>query len=101
MNGEDKKDLKVILEKMERAEKDREDMSEAIKTLPTMQTDIATIYKVLLGSKDDRSDLGLVGDVRENTEFRNSAKYWLRALGGVNIGIGLKMIWDVVTKRGT
>ena len=69
MNGQDKKDLNVILERMEQADKDR----------AQIHTDIKFIKENLFNPHK-----GLWAETKQNTQFRQSATKW-RSVVGVSV----------------
>ena len=82
MNGQDKKDLNVILERMEQADKDRE----------VMHTDIKFIKENLFNPHE-----GLWAETKQNSQFRQSTTKWRSVIGVGVVGLIGKQIWDVLT----
>ena len=80
VNGQDKKDLNVILERMEQADKDRE----------TMHTDIKFIKENLFNPHE-----GLWQESKQNTQFRQDAKKWRGVIGAGFIGLFFKHMYDL------
>ena len=80
MNGQDKKDLNVILERMEQADKDRE----------TMHTDIKFIKENMFNPHQ-----GLWAEAKLNTQFRENTTRWRFPIGVGFISLAVKHIWDV------
>ena len=80
MNGQDKKDLNVILERMEQADKDRE----------IMHTDIKFIKENLFNPHE-----GLWAEAKLNTQFRESTKKWRGVIGVGFISLFFKQVWDL------
>ncbi len=80
MNGQDKKDLNVIIERMEQAEKDREQMHE----------DIKFIKENLFNPHE-----GLWAESRLNTQFRLNTTKWRMPIGLGFISLAVKHIWDL------
>ena len=80
MNGQDRKDLNVILERMEQADKDRDDM----------HTDIKFIKENLFNPHQ-----GLWSEAKQNTRFRQDTKKWRTVLGTGVIGLFVKHIYDM------
>ena len=66
MNGQDKKDLNVILERMVQADKDREQM----------HTDIKFIKENLFNPHE-----GLWAETKQNTQFRENTSKWRGVIG--------------------
>ena len=80
MNGQDKKDLNVILEIMEQAEKDR----------GHMHTDIKFIKENLFNPHE-----GLWAETKQNSQFRKDTTKWRGAIGGGFIGLFFKQVYDL------
>ena len=83
MNGQDKKDLNVILERMEQADKDREKMHDDIKFI-----------------KENLFDphQGLWSETKLNSQFREDSKKWRYPIGVGLISLVVKNLWDTVIK---
>ena len=79
VNGQDKKDLNVILERMEQADKDRE----------TMHTDIKFIKENMFNPHK-----GLWAETKQNSQFRQDATKWRSLIGAGVIGLFFKQIYD-------
>ena len=82
VNGQDKKDLNVILERMEQAEKDR----------AQMHTDIKFIKENLFNPHK-----GLWAETKQNSQFRQSTTKWRSVIGAGVVGLIGKQIWDVLS----
>ena len=82
VNGQDKKDLNVILERMEQAEKDRSQM----------HTDIKFIKENLFNPQE-----GLWAETKQNTQFRTDTKKWRGVIGVGFVGLFFKQIYDLFT----
>jgi len=82
MNGKDVKDLNVILERMDQAEKDRAEMAE----------DIKFIKENLFNPHE-----GLWAESKKNTKFREDTTKWRSTVGVGVIGLSIKQIWDLFT----
>ena len=82
MNGQDKKDLNVILERMEQAEKDR----------AQMHTDIKFIKENLFNPHE-----GLWAETKQNSQFRQSTTKWRSVIGVGVVSLIGKQIWDILT----
>ena len=82
VNGQDKKDLNVILERMEQAEKDRSQM----------HTDIKFIKENLFNPHE-----GLWAETKQNTQFRTDTKKWRGVIGVGFVGLFFKQIYDLFT----
>ena len=80
MNGQDKKDLNVIIERMEQAEKDREQM----------HVDIKFIKENLFNPHE-----GLWAESRLNTQFRLNTTKWRMPIGIGFISLAVKHVWDL------
>ena len=83
MNGQDKKDLNVILERMEQADKDREQM----------HTDIKFIKENMFNPHE-----GLWSETKLNSQFRLDSKKWRYPIGVGLISLVVKNIWDTLIK---
>ena len=80
MNGQDKKDLNVILERMDQADKDREQIHQ----------DIKFIKENLFNPHD-----GLWTETKQNTQFRENTTKWRGVMGTGVVGLFMKHIWDM------
>ena len=80
MNGKEIKDLNVILERMEQADKDRE----------IMHTDIKFIKENMFNPHE-----GLWAETKLNTQFRESTKKWRGVIGVGFITLLFKQVWDL------
>ena len=82
MNGQDKKDLNVILERMEQADKDR----------TQIHTDIKFIKENLFNPHK-----GLWAETKQNTQFRQSATKWRSVVGVSVLGLVVSRAWEFIT----
>ena len=82
MNGQDKKDLNVILERMEQAEKDR----------GQMHTDIKFIKENMFNPHE-----GLWAETKQNSLFRENTTKWRGIIGTGVVGLLLKQIYDIIS----
>ena len=82
MNGQDKKDLNVILERMEQADKDR----------AQIHTDIKFIKENLFNPHK-----GLWAETKQNTQFRQSATKWRSVVGVSVLGLVVSRAWEFIT----
>ncbi len=80
VNGQDKQDLNVILERMEQADKDR----------GKIHDDIKFIKENLFNPHE-----GLWQESKQNTQFRQDAKKWRGVIGAGFIGLFFKHIYDL------
>ena len=80
MNGQDKKDLNVILERMDQADKDRE----------KIHTDIKFIKENLFNPHE-----GLWAETKQNSQFRMDTKKWRGVIGAGCIGLFVKQVYDL------
>ena len=83
MNGQDKKDLNVIIERMEQSDRDRELMNQDIKFI---KENMFNPHK------------GLWAETKLNTQFREDSKKWRYPVGLGFISLAVKHIWDMMTK---
>ena len=83
MNGQDKQDLNVIIERMEQSDKDRE----------LMHKDIKFIKENMFNPHK-----GLWAETKLNTQFREDSKKWRYPVGIGFISLAVKHIWDMMTK---
>ena len=79
MNGQDKKDLNVILERMDQADKDRDNIHQDIKFI---KENLFNPHK------------GLWAETKQNTQFREDATKWRTTIGAGFIGLFFKQIYD-------
>ena len=84
MNGRDVKDLNVILERMEQADKDRE----------IMHTDIKFIKENMFNPHE-----GLWAETKLNSQFRQDTKKWRGVIGVGFVGLFIKQVYDLFTQR--
>ena len=82
MNGNDKKDLNVIIQRMEQSDKDRE----------LMHQDIKFIKENLFNPRE-----GLWAESRLNTQFRLNTSKWRMPIGLGFISLAVKHVWDMFT----
>ena len=82
MNGKEIKDLNVILERMEQADKDRE----------IMHTDIKFIKENMFNPHE-----GLWAETKQNTQFRKSTTKWRGVIGAGFVGLFVKQVYDLFT----
>ena len=80
MNGQDKKDLNVILERMVQADKDR----------GQMHTDIKFIKENLFNPHE-----GLWAETKLNSQFRENTTKWRGVIGVGFIGLIIDKFWSV------
>ena len=81
MNGQDKKDLNVVLERMEQADKDR----------AQIHTDIKFIKENMFNPHE-----GLWAETKLNSQFREDTYKWRYPIGVGLISLVLKNIWDSI-----
>jgi hypothetical protein len=82
VNGQDKKDLSVILERMDRASDDR----------TAIQKDIKFIKENLFNPHE-----GLWAETKLNSQFRTSTTKWRGVIGTGFVGLILKQVWDTIS----
>ena len=80
LNGQDKKDLNVILERMEQADKDRTEIHD----------DIKFIKENLFNPHE-----GLWQETKQNSQFRADTKKWRGAIGVGFVGLFFKHMYDL------
>jgi len=80
VNGQDRKDLNVILERMDQADKDREQI----------HSDIKFIKENLFNPHE-----GLWTETKQNTQFRENTTKWRGIMGTGVIGLFLKQVYDL------
>ena len=80
VNGQDRKDLNVILERMDQADKDREQI----------HSDIKFIKENLFNPHE-----GLWTETKQNTQFRENTTKWRGVMGTGVIGLFLKQVYDM------
>ena len=79
MNGQDRKDLNVILEQMKQADKDR----------GQMHTDIKFIKENLFNPHE-----GLWAETKLNSQFRENTTKWRGVIGVGFIGLIIDKVWS-------
>jgi len=82
VNGQDKKDLNVILERMDQADKDRD----------KIHTDIKFIKENMFNPHE-----GLWAETKQNSQFRMDTKKWRGVIGAGFIGLFVKQVYDLFT----
>lgn len=82
MNGRDIKDLNVILERMEQADKDR----------CQMHTDIKFIKENMFNPHE-----GLWAETKLNSQFRQDTKKWRGVIGTGFVALFFKQVYDLFT----
>ena len=80
MNGQDRKDLNVILERMEQANKDR----------GQMHTDIKFIKENLFNPHE-----GLWAETKQNTQFRENTSKWRGVIGTGLLAVFFERVWSI------
>ena len=79
VNGQDKKDLNVILQRIDQADKDRDKIHQDIKFI---KENLFNPHK------------GLWAETKQNTQFREDATKWRTTIGAGFIGLFFKQIYD-------
>mgnify|MGYP001298082159 FL=1 len=82
MNGQDKQDLNVILERMVQADKDRD----------RMHKDIKFIKENLFNPHE-----GLWAETKQNTQFRQETTKWRSVMGVSVLGLIVSRAWEFIT----
>jgi hypothetical protein len=80
LNGKEIKDLNVILERMEQADKDR----------IQMHTDIKFIKENMFNPHE-----GLWAETKQNTQFRKNTTKWRGVMGAGFVGLFFKQMYDL------
>ena len=80
MNQSDKKDLNVVLERMEQADKDR----------AQIHTDIKFIKENLFNPHE-----GLWAETKQNTQFRENSQKWRGVIGMGFMALVIDKVWSV------
>ena len=81
VNGQDKKDLNVILERMDQADRDRSQI----------HTDIKFIKENMFNPHE-----GLWAETKQNSQFRESANKWRNVLGAGFFALLADRIWSYI-----
>ena len=84
MNGQDRKDLNVILERMDQADKDRDKIHQ----------DIKFIKENLFNPHE-----GLWAETKQNSQFRENTTKWRGVIGVGFIGLIIDIVWSVFNYR--
>ena len=79
MNGQDKRDLNVILERMDQADKDRDQIHQDIKFI---KENLFNPHK------------GLWAETKQNTKFREDTTRCRATIGAGFVGLFFKQIYD-------
>ena len=80
MNGQDRKDLNVVLQRMDQADKDRDKIHQDIKFI---KENLFNPHK------------GLWTETKQNTQFRENTTKWRGVMGTGVIGLFLKQVYDL------
>ena len=80
VNGQDRKDLNVILERMDQADKDREQI----------HSDIKFIKENLFNPHN-----GLWTETKQNTQFRENTTKWRSVIGVGFVGLVIDKVWNL------
>ena len=80
MNGQDKKDLNVIIARMDQADKDRQQI----------HTDIKFIKENMFNPHE-----GLWAETKKNSQFRENASKWRSVIGAGFVGLLFKQVYDL------
>ena len=81
MNGQDRKDLNVILERMDQADSDRQSIHQDIKFI---KENLFDPHK------------GLWAETKQNSQFRESTTKWRGIIGTGFVGLFMKQMWDLL-----
>ena len=81
MNGQDGKDLNVILERMDQADKDRD----------RIHQDIKFIKENLFNPHD-----GLWTETKQNTQFRENTTKWRSVMGVGFVGLMAERVYNFI-----
>ena len=81
MNGQDRKDLNVILERMDQADKDREQIHQ----------DIKFIKENLFNPHE-----GLWTETKQNTQFRENTTKWRSVIGVGFMGLMVERVYNFI-----
>ena len=82
VNGQDRKDLNVILERMDQADKDREQIHQ----------DIKFIKENLFNPHE-----GLWAETKLNTQFRENTTKWRGVIGVGFVALLVEKVWSMFT----
>ena len=82
MNGQDKKDLNVIIERLDQADKDRDQM----------HSDIKFIKENMFNPHE-----GVWAETKQNSQFRENATKWRSIVGTGVVGLLFKQIYDIIS----
>jgi hypothetical protein len=80
MNGQDKKDLNVIIARMDQADKDRQQI----------HTDIKFIKENMFNPHE-----GLWAETKLNSQFRENTSKWRTMIGAGFVGLFFKQVYDI------
>mgnify|MGYP006086359665 CR=1 FL=1 len=80
MNGQDKQDLNVILERMDQSDKDR----------AQIHTDIKFIKENLFNPHE-----GLWAETKQNSQFRVNSQKWRGVIGIGFMGLVIDKVWEI------
>lgn len=94
MNGEDRADLKQIIQRMDESERRSADANQRRdEERDETKVLISEIHTCLVGKADDHKDDGLIGDVNRNTAFRSAGTKVLWLFATALIGLIVKAIF--------
>jgi len=80
MNGQDKQDLNVILERMDQSDKDR----------AQIHSDIKFIKENLFNPHE-----GLWAETKQNSQFRENSQKWRGVIGIGFMGLVIDKVWEI------
>jgi len=80
MNGQDKQDLNVILERMDQSDKDR----------AQIHSDIKFIKENLFNPHE-----GLWAETKQNSQFRENSQKWRGVIGIGFMGLIIDKVWEI------
>jgi len=113
MNGEEKQDLKVVVQMLKQAKEDRADMASDIHNIKenlfdphkglwaetTKNTDHRKSSKETLDNMTSKVD-NIDTAVTKNTDFREGTTKWRTVVGAGVFGLALKQIWEYFSSLG-
>jgi len=80
MNGQDKQDLNVILERMDQSDKDR----------AQIHSDLKFIKENLFNPHE-----GLWAETKQNSQFRENSQKWRGVIGIGFMGLIIDKVWEI------
>ena len=102
MNIEERQDLKVVIQKLEQAAKERQNMADDISNIKEnlFNPHTGLWAETTKNSEFRESNKNISIDVTKNTDFREGTTKWRTVVGVGVFGLVMKQIWEYITSLG-